>query len=164
MSWQYLILRGKQVIPRQKEHAPNQTRNPNLSVRISIQNLNIFWSTVDLLGFLLHSYMVDICTILSRTLFFRMQDPCRSINPWTHLNLFRGEFSLMAFQINYEILRLINWLAFGNLNVWLTYFIHSIKFAEVECNINIQNAEPIHDSKDSNISSSANETLARNEW
>ena len=68
----------------------------------------------------------------------------------------------MAFQINYEILRLINWLAFGNLNVWLTYFIHSIKFAEVECNINI----PIHDSKDadSNFTSSANETLARNEW
>ena len=41
------------------------------------------------------------------------------------------------------------------------YFIYSIEFAEVECHINIQNAEPIDDSQDF---ASANETLTRDEW
>ena len=80
-----------------------------------------------------------------------MQEPCRLINPWMHLNLFLGEFSLLKICINLQKQK--------------TYVIFSIKFAEVECNINIQNAEPIHDSKDADSNfASANETLARNEW
>ena len=51
------------------------------------------------------------------------------------------------------------------LNFTCLHVIFSIKFAEVECNINIQNAERIHDSKDAESNfASANETLARNEW
>ena len=42
---------------------------------------------------------------------------------------------------------------------YLTYFIYSIEFAEVECHINIQNAEP-----DSQDFASANETLAKDDW